>query len=104
LPRVLGQAYRAVAALEEVAAISLRAVSANPTYSLPDRRRPLGHTFSNAGYHNAICPPAMDNLAAAWVDLAQLPHRYASKLHKGESSLLPDRLHPPGAAPAERFS
>jgi histidine ammonia-lyase len=104
LPRVLGQAHRAVAALEDVAAISLRAISANPTYSLPDRRHPLGHTFSNAGYHNANCPPAMDNVAACWVDLAQLAHRHASKLHKGESSLLPDRLYPPGSSPAERVS
>src|SRR5581483_5314805 len=104
LPRILGQAYRAVAALEEVSAISLQAIASNPGYSLPDRRHPLGHTFSNAGYHNAICPPALDNVSASWVDLAQLAHRHISKLHKGETSLLPDRLYPPDADPLTRAS
>jgi histidine ammonia-lyase len=104
LPRILGQAYRAVAALEEVSAVSLQAIASNPGYSLPDKRHPLGHTFSNAGYHNAICPPALDNVAASWVDLAQLAHRHISKLHKGEISLLPDRLYPPDADPVTRAS
>jgi len=104
LPRLLGQAFRAVAALEEVSEISLRAISSNPSYSLPDKRHPLGRTFSNAGYHNAICPPALDNVAASWVDLAQLAHRYTSKLHKGEVSLLPDRLYRPDEAPEVRAS
>jgi histidine ammonia-lyase len=104
LPRLLGQAYRAVAALEEVSAISMRAIASNPAYSLPDRRHPLGHTFSNAGYHNAICPPALDNVAASWVDMAQLAHRHISKLHKGETSRLPDRLYAPDADPATRAS
>jgi histidine ammonia-lyase len=94
VPRVLGQAQRAVANLEDAAAISLKAIASNPGYALPDRRHPLGHTFSNGGYHNAIAPPALDSVAATWVDLAEVAQRHATKLHKGEVSLLPDRLFP----------
>ncbi|MEQ8369287.1 MAG: aromatic amino acid lyase [Alphaproteobacteria bacterium] len=96
IPRVLGQAYRAVAQLEDVARVSLRQISSNPAYALPDKKHPLGHTFSSGGYHNAIAPPAMDAVAAAWVDVAALSHRHSVKLHKGEVSLLPDRLLPEG--------
>jgi histidine ammonia-lyase len=104
LPRVLGQAYRAVATLEEVAETSLRSISSNPGYSLPDRKHPFGHTFSNGGYHNAICPPALDSVAATWVDLGEVAHRHATKLHKGEVSHLPDRLFDPSADEVTRTS
>jgi histidine ammonia-lyase len=97
LPRVLGQAHRAVAGLEEVATMSLRAIASNPTYVLPSKRYPNGRVFSTGGYHNPFSAAAIDEVAASWVDLASLMHRHIVKFHKGEVSLLPDRLLPPGA-------
>jgi histidine ammonia-lyase len=96
IPRVLGQAHRALAGLEEVAEISLRAVASNPTYILPSKKHPLGKTISTGGYHNALSAPAIDWMAASWVDLASLMQRHIVKMHKGEVSLLPDRLLPEG--------
>jgi histidine ammonia-lyase len=96
LPRVLGQARRAVSALEEVASISLREVASNPMYLLPDGDDVLGKAISTGGYHNATAAAAIDAVAATWADIAALAHRHAVKLHKGEVSLLPDRLLPEG--------
>src|SRR5207249_3421209 len=42
LPRVLGQAFRAVSLVEKAAAASLRSVSDNPVYVLPDSEHPHG--------------------------------------------------------------
>ncbi len=97
VPRVLGQARRALAQAEEVAAISLRAVSDNPVFlppdpAHPDPAHPHGRALSNGGYHNAKAYPAMDDLAAVWADLAQLCDRQVTKLQDGEISLLPPRL------------
>ncbi|MEQ9174527.1 MAG: aromatic amino acid lyase, partial [Alphaproteobacteria bacterium] len=96
LPRVLGQAHRAVAALEETAAHSIAVTAANPTFVPPRRGLPYGKTMSTGTYHNAIVPPTLDSVAASWVDLATLAHRHSVKLHKGEYSLIPDRLLVPG--------
>jgi len=92
LPRVLGQARRALAQAEEVAEISLKAVSDNPVYIPPDEIHPLGRVFSTGGYHNGKAYPAIDNLAAAWADLALLCERQVTKLLTGDVSLLPDQL------------
>lgn len=92
LPRVLGQARRALAQAEEVAEIGLKAVSDNPVYIPPDEAHPLGRVFSTGGYHNGKAYPALDNLAAAWADLALLCDRQITKLLTGEVSLLPDQL------------
>jgi histidine ammonia-lyase len=92
VPRVLGQAARATAQAEEVAAISLRAVSDNPTFVPPDAEHPNGRAISTGGFHNAKAYPALDDLAAAWADLALLCDRQLSKLLDGRVSELPDQL------------
>lgn len=96
LPRVLGQMHRAVAALEEVAAVLLSATGANPLFAAPNRRSRNGRTLSNGAFHNAAGPHALNAVAAGWVDLAGLAHRHAVKLHKGDVSMLPNRLLPDG--------
>ncbi|MDH3596305.1 MAG: aromatic amino acid ammonia-lyase [Rhodospirillales bacterium] len=92
LPRVLGQAQRALGQGEEVAAASLKAVSDNPLFLPPDEAHPNGRAVSTGGYHNAKAYPALDNLAAAWADLALLCDRQTTKLLDGKVSGLPDQL------------
>lgn len=92
LPRILGQARRALAQGEEAAAVSLRAVSDNPVYLPPTKGHPNGRIFSTGGYHNGKAAPALDNLTAAWADLALLCDRQATKLLDGQVSLLPHQL------------
>lgn len=92
LPRVLGQAARAVSQAEEVASIGLRSVTDNPVYLAPDDTHPAGRVLSNGGYHNASAYPALDNLAASWADLALVCDRQINRLLDGNVSLLPDHL------------
>lgn len=92
VPRVLGQARRALAQAEEVAAIGLRAVSDNPVFVAPDEGHPFGRVLSNGGYHNAKAYPAIDNVAASWADMALLCDRQVTKLLDGSVSLLPPQL------------
>lgn len=92
LPRVLGQAFRAVAEAERAASISLRSVSDNPVYVPPDARHPHGRVYSTGGYHNAMATPALDGLAYAWAELCLLADRQATKILDGHYSLLPDQL------------
>jgi len=92
VPRVLGQAHRALGAAEEVAAISLRSVSDNPVFLPPDSSYPYGRILSNGGYHNGGAYPALDNLSASWADLALLCDRHVTKLMTGSISHLPDFL------------
>jgi histidine ammonia-lyase len=80
LPRVLGQVRRAQAEAERAAAVSLRSVTDNPVYVLPDERRPLGTVISTGGYHNARAPAAMDGVAIAWADLCQIAQRLTDKM------------------------
>ena len=80
LPRVLGQAHRAVAAAERAAETSLRSVSDNPVYIPPDGEHAFGRVFSTGGYHNGMAYPALDDLAAAWADLCQLAERQTERL------------------------
>lgn len=96
LPRVLGQAWRATDQAEEIAAISLRAVSDNPLFVPPDAAAPKGRVLSNGGYHNGRAYPAMDNLAAAWADLALLCDRHVTKLLDARTSHLPPYLSQSG--------
>ena len=53
---------------------------------------PRGRVLSNGGYHNAKAYPALDNLAAAWADLALLCDRQVTKMLDGGISQLPDQL------------
>ncbi|MEX0924265.1 MAG: aromatic amino acid lyase [Rhodovibrionaceae bacterium] len=92
LPRVLGQASRAIAQAQEVAEISLESITDNPVYLPPDAENPNGRCFSTGGYHNAKAYPALDNLAAAWADLTLLCDRQTTKLLDGDISLLPPQL------------
>ncbi|MEQ8369285.1 MAG: aromatic amino acid lyase [Alphaproteobacteria bacterium] len=99
LPRVLGAARRAIAQVEEVAAVSLSAISDNPVYVLPDKAHPHGRAFSTGGYHNGMAYPAMDALNAAWADLCTLADHHMVKMKRGHVSLLPDGLVKPGQHP-----
>jgi histidine ammonia-lyase len=92
LPRVLGQAQRALAQGEAAAGISLKAVSDNPLFLPPDEANPNGRVVSTGGFHNAKAYPALDNLAAAWAELALLCDRQVDKLLDGKVSRLPNHL------------
>jgi histidine ammonia-lyase len=92
IPRVLGQAFRALGQAEEVATISLQSVTDNPVYVPPDAEHPLGQTFSTGGYHNGAAPSALDNLGAALADLCLLAERHGAALCDARVSLLPDKL------------
>lgn len=92
VPRVLGQAHRAVAAAEHAATVSLSSASDNPVYIPPDATHPLGRCISTGGYHNAMAAPALDDLAAIWADICLLCDRHGSKLLNGKVSGLPDLL------------
>jgi histidine ammonia-lyase len=90
LPRVLGQARRALAEAERAAEVSLRSVTDNPVYVLPDDDRPLGTVLSNGGYHNARAPAAIDAVGVVWADLCQVAQRLTDKLlqHPTTAALL----------------
>jgi histidine ammonia-lyase len=92
VPRVLGQARRALRAAERAATVSLSSVSDNPVYLSPDEDFPLGRCISTGGYHNAMATPALDDLAAIWADICLLCDRHGSKLLNGRVSGLPDLL------------
>jgi len=85
LPRVLGQAERALAAAEHAATVSLRSVSDNPVYlppaaDAPDPVYPDGRVLSTGGYHNAIAPAALHDLTVCWTELCQLAERHVEHL------------------------
>ena len=92
VPRVLGQAFRSVAAAERAATISLASASDNPVFIPPDDVHPNGRCISTGGYHNAMATPALDDLAAIWADLCLLCDRHSSKLLNGTISHLPNLL------------
>ena len=92
MPRMLGQAYRAAAMAQEVAAQSLAAVSDNPVLLDPDDDHPFGEFVSTGGYHNAQAAMAMDMLSAAYANLCVIGERHSAKLLDGAISLLPDQL------------
>jgi histidine ammonia-lyase len=80
LPRVLGRVREAQAQAERTAATALASVTDNPVFLPPSAARPLGALISNGGYHNDRAHPALDALAHAWADLAQLAQRHVDKL------------------------
>jgi histidine ammonia-lyase len=80
LGRILGQAHRAVAGVEQAARVSLRSVTDNPVYVFPDAGHPLGRAFSTGGFHNAMTYPALNALAATWADLTLLAQRHVTAL------------------------
>jgi histidine ammonia-lyase len=80
LPRVFGRTREAQAHAEYTAAGSLASVTDNPVFLPPSDSRPLGALVSNGGYHNDRAHPALDALAHAWADVAQLAQRHVDKL------------------------
>ncbi len=96
-PRILGQAQMALTQVEAVAEQSLAAVSDNPVVLPPDEQRPLGEAISTGGYHNAQSPAAMDQVTAAYANMAILAERMSAKLMDGSVSLLPQHLEPEGS-------
>ena len=92
MPRILGEAHRAMSAAETIARQSLAAVSDNPVVFPTGERIGPDHVVSTGGYHNAQAPAAMDALTAAMANLAVIATRVAAKLQDGPVSLLPPFL------------
>jgi histidine ammonia-lyase len=86
LPRVLGRAREAQAQAERTADAALASVTDNPVFLLPSPARPHGALVSNGGFHNDRAHPALDGLAHAWADLAQLAQRHVDKLFQHPQS------------------
>lgn len=101
LPRVLGQTRRAIVQLEDVARTSLRAAAHNPVFVPPDATHPHGRVFSTGGYHDAAASAAINQLNAAWADLALLAERHVTALHSAPVSALPNLLALPGVPGSE---
>jgi histidine ammonia-lyase len=96
LPRLLGEARRAVAEAERAAAAALRSVSVNPVYFPPGPGHPLGRMASNGGFHNAAASPVLQSLSSCWAELALTAERQIACFHRGSAYGLPSLLSPPG--------
>ena len=59
IPRVLGQAHRAVAAVEKAATVSLRSVTSDVVYVSDELGRPAGRAVRSGGYLNGMAYPAL---------------------------------------------
>jgi len=97
IPRVLGQAHRAVAAVEKAATVSLRSVTSDVVYVGDELGRPAGRPVRSGGYLNGMAYPALNALSAAWADLALVAERQVTALNTAETSGLPVNLVAPGA-------
>jgi histidine ammonia-lyase len=96
MPRLLGEARRAVAEADRAAAVALRSVSVNPVYFPPGPGHPLGRMASNGGFHNAAASPALQSLSSCWAELALAAERQIACFHRGPAYGLPHLLSPPG--------
>jgi histidine ammonia-lyase len=96
MPRLLGEARRAVAEAERAAAVALRSVSVNPVYFPPSPDHPLGRMASNGGFHNAAACPALQSLSSCWAELALAAERQIACFHRGSAYGLPNLLSPAG--------
>ena len=96
MPRLLGEARRAVAEAERAAAVALRSVSVNPVYFPPGPGHPLGRMASNGGFHNAAASPVLQSLSSCWAELALAAERQIACFHRGSAYGLPHLLSPPG--------
>lgn len=92
MPRMMGEAHRAMTAAETIARQSLAAVSDNPVVFPAGERLGPDEVVSTGGYHNAQSPAAMDALTAAATNLCVIATRVAAKLQDGPVSLLPPFL------------
>jgi histidine ammonia-lyase len=96
VPRLLGEARRAVAEAERAAAASLQSVTVNPVYYPPDQNHPMGRVASNGGFHNATVCPVLQSLSSSWAELALATERQIAAFHRGAAYDLPHMLNPPG--------
>ncbi len=92
LPRLLARVFRAVAEAEKMADEALRGAVDNPIYLPPDADHQHGRLLHNAGFHNAMSYPVLDELAGCWADLCLVCERQTSKLQDGAVSGLPHWL------------
>jgi histidine ammonia-lyase len=83
LPRVLGQAERALAEAERGAASSLSSVTDNPVFLPPSDEHPRGRVFSTGGYHNSASPQMLHALTVVYADLCRLAERHVEALWMG---------------------
>lgn len=95
MPRMMGEAHRAMTVAETVARESLAAVSDNPVVFPVGTRTGPDEVVSTGGYHNAQAPAAMDAITASYANLAIIASRVAAKLQDGPVSLLPPFLGMP---------
>jgi histidine ammonia-lyase len=95
IPRVAGQAQRAVWAVEHAATTALGSVTENPVYLPPDDRHSHGRVLSTGGFHNGAAAPALNWLTASWADLALVAQRQVTAMHSSTSGL-PHLLAPAG--------
>ena len=95
IPRVLGQARRAVEGVEKAAAVSLRSLTLEEVWLPPDHLHPVARIAKSAGSHNAVAYPALNALSAAWADLALVGERQVTALNTSETSDLPLNLAVP---------
>ena len=96
VPRLAGEARRAVAQAQQAAVTALRSVSMNPVYLPPSPGYPLGRVASNGGFHNAAACPALQALSSSWAELALTAERQIACFHRGAAYGLPHLLNPPG--------
>ena len=83
LPRVLGQAERALADARRGAGSSLSSVTDNPVVLPPAPGCPRGRVFSTGGYHNALAPQMLHALTVVYADLCRLAERHVEALWMG---------------------
>jgi histidine ammonia-lyase len=95
VPQILGQARRAVQAVDHAAATALGSVTQNPVYLPASEHNPHGRILSAGGFHNGAAAPALNWLTASWADLALLAQRQITAMHAPTSGL-PHLLAPPG--------
>jgi histidine ammonia-lyase len=86
LPRVLGNAYRLLAAARDAAEIALPAVSDNPVFLFADADRDAD-VVSTGGFHNGAAPSAIDGLTFALADLAQLAQHQLQRLQTSPEAM-----------------
>ena len=88
---MLGQVRRAQAEAERAAAVSLRSVTDNPVYVLPDARPPArGGDLDRRLPQRPRARPRWTAIGSVWADLCQLAQRLTDKLlqHPATAALL----------------
>ena len=83
LPRILGQAERALADAQRGASTSLSSVTDNPVFLMPSPAHPRGRVFSTGGYHNGAAPQMLHALTVVYADVCRLAERHVEALWVG---------------------